>query len=52
MQQLTCDMMDMLAQLRHLSVLNLGEGRREAILAGSAFYPLAVLGTDTEHWQL
>ena len=51
-QQLTSDMVHMLAKLRHLSVFDLGESRGEAILAGSALYPLAVLSTHTEHRQL
>ena len=45
-------MVDVPAQLGHLSVLNLGEGGGEAILAGPTLNPLAVLGTHTEHWQL
>ena len=47
----TSDMMHMVSQLGHLSVLQLGEGRRRAILAGPAFQPLAVLGTHTEDRQ-
>ena len=45
-------MVDVLAQLGHLSVLNLGEGGGKAVLAGPALNSLAVLGTHTKHWQL
>jgi len=45
-------MVHMGSELRQLSVLQLGEGRRWAIFAGPALQPLAVLGAHTEHRQL
>ena len=48
----TSDMVHMGSELRQLSVLQLSEGRRWAVLAGPALQPLAVLGAHTEHRQL
>ena len=48
----TGDMVHMGSELRQLSVLQLSEGRRWAVLAGPALQPLAVLGTHTEDRQL
>ena len=50
--QPTSDMVHMGSELRQLSVLQLSEGRRWAVLAGPALQPLAVLGAHTEHRQL
>ncbi len=50
--QPTSDMVHMGSQLRQLSVLQLSEGRRWAVLAGPALQPLAVLGAHTEDRQL